>query len=183
MRGADSCPNAVTIDEEELLDALQAYFTELLKSKKKVVQYVVHEFERVYQAKNKNLNCEKELNAKLDKLRKTRQKYMDMYADDLISREELNEKLGGTRQEIERMERELQLVSANVTRSDQLEASLNETFQTVESVADVRQMTNAQLKRMIRKIEVDQEGNVNIYLRVLGDLGLDETVLINDNHT
>ena len=182
-RGADSCPNAVTIDEEELLDALQAYFTELLKSKKKVIQYVVHEFERVYQAKNKNLNCEKELNAKLDKLRKTRQKYMDMYADDLISREELNEKLGGTRQEIERMERELQLVSANVTRSDQLEASLNETFQTVESVADVRQMTNAQLKRMIRKIEVDQEGNVNIYLRVLGDLGLDETVLINDNHT
>ena len=38
-------------------------------------------------------------------------------------------------------------------------------------------MTNAQLKRIIQKIEVDKDGNVDIYLRLLGDLGLDETVL------
>ena len=45
------------------------------------------------------------------------------------------------------------------------------------------QLTNAQLKQVIQKIEVDQEGNVDIYLRLLGDLGLDETVLISDNRT
>ena len=39
-------------------------------------------------------------------------------------------------------------------------------------------MTNAQLKRLIQKIEVDKEGNVDIYLRLIGDLGLDEAVLI-----
>ena len=32
---------------------------------------------------------------------------MDMYTDDLISREELNDKLGGTRQELDRLENEL----------------------------------------------------------------------------
>ena len=32
---------------------------------------------------------------------------MDMYTDDLITREELNEKIGGTKQEIERLENEL----------------------------------------------------------------------------
>ena len=31
------------------------------------------------------------------RLQRMRQKYMDMYTDDLISREELNDKLGGTR--------------------------------------------------------------------------------------
>ena len=36
----------------------------------------------------------------------------------------------------------------------------------------------AQLKRLINKIEVDKDGNVDIYLRLIGDLGLDETVLI-----
>ena len=41
-------------------------------------------------------------------------------------------------------------------------------------------MTNQQLKRLIQKIEVDKDGNVDIYLRLLGDLGLDETVLIED---
>ena len=35
----------------------------------------------------------------------------------------------------------------------------------------------------IQKIEVDKDGNVDIYLRIFGDLGLDETVLISDNQT
>ena len=42
-------------------------------------------------------------------------------------------------------------------------------------------MTNQQLKRLIQKIEVDKDGNVDIYLRLLGDLGLDESVLIEEN--
>lgn len=84
-RGADNCPNAVTVDEEELIEVLQEYFAELLKAKKNVIRYVVGEFQRVYKAKDENLNYEKELNAQLAKLQKTRQKYMDMYADDLIS--------------------------------------------------------------------------------------------------
>lgn len=37
-------------------------------------------------------------------------------------------------------------------------------------------MTNAQLKRVIQKIEVDKDGNVDIYLRLLGELGLPENV-------
>ena len=91
---------------------------------------------------------------------------MDMYANDLISWEELNDKIGGMRKEIE-----------------QLEAILHQTFREIEDIADVRQMTNAQLKRIIQKIEVDKDGNVDIYLRLFGDLGLDETVLIRHNET
>ena len=53
----------------------------------------------------------------------------------------------------------------------------------IEDITDVRQMTNAQLKRIIQKIEVDKDGNVDIYLRLLGDLGLDETVLIRNDET
>ena len=44
-------------------------------------------------------------------------------------------------------------------------------------------MTNQQLKCLIQKIEVDKDGNVDIYLRLLGDLGLDETILISNDHT
>lgn len=48
----------------------------------------------------------------------------------------------------------------------------------LEDITDVHEMTNAQLKRLINKIEVDKDGNVDIYLHLIGDLGLDETVLI-----
>lgn len=182
-RGADSCPNAVAVDENELIEVLQEYFAEILKQKKKVIRYVVGEFQRVYKAKDENLEYEKELTVQLSKLQKIRQKYMDMYADDLISREELNEKIGGMRKEIERLENELKMVSYHLTKGEQLEAVLNSTFQQIEDIADVRQMTNEQLKRIIQKIEVDKDGNVDIYLRLFGELGLDETILISDNET
>ncbi len=44
-------------------------------------------------------------------------------------------------------------------------------------------MTNAQLRRIIDRIEVDHDGNVDIYLRLMGDLGLDKIVPIRDNRT
>ena len=177
-KGADSCPNAVTVDEEELIQALQEYFQEILSKKKKVINYVIKEFQRVYKAKDENIEYEKQLNAELNKLRKSREKYIDMYTDDLISREELNKKIGGMRKEMERLENELKMVSYHLTKGEQLEAILNSTFKQLEDITDVHEMTNVQLKRLINKIEVDKEGNVDIYLRLIGDLGLDEAVLI-----
>ena len=181
-KGADSCPNAVTVDEDELIDVLQEYFNHILSQKKKVIQYVVGEFQRTYKAKDENLEYEKKLKSQLNRLTKVRQKYMDMYADDLISRQELNDKIGGSRKEIERLENELKMVSYHLTKGEQLESVLNHTFREIEDITDVREMTNSQLKRIIQKIEVDKEGNVEIFLRLFGDLGLKEAVLIEDNY-
>lgn len=117
-KGADSCPNAVTIDEEGLIQALQEYFQEILSRKKKVINYVIKEFLRVYKAKDENIEYEKQLNAELNKLRKSCEKYMGMYTDDLIFREELNEKIGGMRKEIKRLENELKMVSYHLTKEN-----------------------------------------------------------------
>ena len=95
----------------------------------------------------------------------------------------MNDKIGGMRKEIERLENELKMVSYHLTKGEQLESILNQTFREIEDIADVRQMTNAQLKRIIQRIEVDKDGNVDIYLRLFGDLRLDETVLISHDET
>ena len=182
-KGADSCPNAVTVDEDELIRALEEYFAGLLKAKKNIISYVVKEFTKIYKAKDDNENYEKGLNDQLARLKKTRQKYMDMYTDDLISRQELNEKIGGMKSEMERLENELKLVQYNLDKGDQLEDIIKKTFQSIEDITSVRDMTNEQLKKIIQKIEVDKEGNVDIYLRLFGDLGLDENILICNNET
>lgn len=182
-KGADNCPNAVTVDEEELIKVLDDYFAQVLKNKKNIISYVVKEFTKIYNKKNDNENYDKELNAQLAKLKRTRQKYMDMYTDDLISREELNEKVSGMKAEIERLENDLKLVQYNLDKGDQLEEIIKKTFQSIEDITSVRDMTNEQLKKIILKIEVDKDWNVDIYLRLFRDLGLSESVLINDNHT
>ena len=142
-----------TVDEEETdPGAAGAIFRRFLVRRKKVINYVIKEFQRVYKAKDENIEYEKQLNAELNRLRKSREKYMDMYTDDLISREELNEKIGGMRKEIKRLENELKMVSYHLTKGEQLEAILNSTFKQLEDITDVHEMTNAQLKRLINKI-------------------------------
>ena len=176
--GANNCPNAIAVDEDELISALESYFIEVVRAKKNIIRHVVNEFNRTYKAKSENEEYEKDLRDKLSKLERTRQKYMDMYTDDLISRDELNANIGGMRKEIERLENELQMVELNIDKGDQLEELIQNTFSTIENMTDVRSMTNAQLKKIIQKILVDKDGNVDIYLRLLGDLGLDDEVLV-----
>lgn len=182
-KGADSCPNTATVDENELIKVLEDYFSQILKNKKNIINHVVKEFTKAYKEKDENENYEKELNVRISKLKRTRQKYMDMYTDDLISREELNEALGGMKAEIEHLENDLKLVQYNLHKGDQLEDIIKKTFQSIEDITSVQEMTNEQLKKIIQKIEVDKDGNLDIYLRIFGDLGLNETVLINNIQT
>lgn len=179
-KGVDSCPNRTSIVESDLIKVLTDYFANILANQKNVVRYVVSEFEKAYKAKDENIDYERQLTAELNKLTKSRQKFMDMYTDDLISREELNRQLAGVRQRIEHIEKELKLVTYHLTKHEQLEGILNKTFRSIEDITDVSQMTNAQLRKIVERIEVDKDGNVDIYLRLLQELGIDGTVAVLD---
>ncbi len=179
-KGANSCENKTSIAEEELIKVLTDYFAGILANQKNVVKYVVSEFEKVYKAKDENIDYERQLTAELNKLTKSRQKFMDMYTDDLISREELNRQLAGVKQRIEYLERELKMVSYHLTKHEQLEGILNKTFRSIEDITDVSQMTNAQLRKIIQRIEIDKDGNVDVYLRLIEELGIDCSVAVTD---
>lgn len=181
--GKDSCTNNTVIDEDELMTVLQEYFENVLKNKNNIVSNVVKEFTRVYKSRDDNSDYEKELLETYNKLQKSRQKYMDMYTDDLISREELKEKVSGFNADIAKMENELKMVQYNLNKGDQLETVLASTFKSIEDISSIRDMTNVQLKKVISKIEVDSDGNVDIFLHLFSDIGLDETFYISDNRT
>jgi DNA invertase Pin-like site-specific DNA recombinase/uncharacterized small protein (DUF1192 family) len=181
--GADSCPNVTKVDETELLAAIKDYFKNMLAEKDDVLNRIVKEFNRIYHTKDDNTSYEQELTDKLAKANKTRKKYMDMYEDDLITRAELREKAGMLNTEIERLENELKLVKYNLTKGDQFEKVLTATFADIETVLSMENLTNTQLKRILEKIVVDEAGNVDVYLKLLSDIGLDHTVLIADNRT
>ena len=165
--GTDSCPNSVTIDEEELIDALQDYFKAFIGRKRNVLSRVISEFMRIYKAMDKNTGYEKEVSVQLDKLQRTRQKYMDMYTDDLITRGELNERIGGAQKETERLRGKLKNLSRRLMGEDRLESILENIFKDMDAVADVREMTNAKLKWIVQKVEIGKDGKADIFLKRL----------------
>jgi len=163
--GASSCPNDLAIDEDELISALQNYFIETLASKGGFTQQAANEILRLCKLRNNDKRSEKELRRKLARLEKTRQKYMDMYADDLITREELIAKIGGMKEQIAQIENDLRLIKRASNLDKQLESLIRRMFTKPEDIVDLRQLTNSQLKRIVEKIEVGSDGNIEIYLR------------------
>lgn len=181
--GTDSCENAYVMEEGKLIQAIRDYFINILKEKDDVIQNIIEEFQKIHEETVHNGPSKKELTAQLNKLNKQRQRYMDMYTDDLISREEMREKLRDINKDIEVCTRKLQLCESECAQMESLELTLRKTFEDFENIISMEHMTNAQLRSIIEKIEIDQNGKIDVYLRLLSSLTLPETVLVAPTHT
>ncbi|MCL2353972.1 MAG: recombinase family protein, partial [Defluviitaleaceae bacterium] len=182
-KGSSSCDNKTVIDEGGLIESLRKYFLNIICKKPSIIKNVTKEFISIYKTKSDNEQYESELKGKLSKSQKTRQKYMDMYTDDLISREELKNKMSVLNSDIEKTENHLKLITYNLDKGNQLEDLLARTFNTIEDIVSMDTITNTGLKQIIKKIVVNADGDCDIYLHLFGDIGLDETYLIKDNQT
>jgi len=182
-RGAESCPNMITIDEEQLKSAIREYFTSILSTRKDLKEDILKEFHRIHAHKTSGNDYKKELSAKLAKATKSRQKYMDMYEDDLITREEMREKLDNANKEVRDLESKLQLEPGNSDRTSIIQKALDSAFSDIESIIDIGLMTNAKLKKVVDKIIVDNTANMDVHLHKLSGLDFSSAVLISINQT
>ena len=180
-RGADSCPNAVTLEESDLMDALRAYFAGLLREKPRVLSEACRMFQR--ELHGESGAGTQEQTAQLSRLRRTRQKYLELYGDGLISRAELDEKLGGLRHSQERLEEELARATCGQVPEKVTRQALERLFREPADLVDMSRLTNAQLKRIVQKIQVDKDGNVEVMLRPLTGNRAAETVPFRPDET
>jgi DNA invertase Pin-like site-specific DNA recombinase len=181
--GAGKCKNSVTVDEGELIAEIESFFAGLLKNKPKVINDIVVKFNRAYKTKDDNAALEKELRDKLKSLVRKREKCMEMYMDEKIDRSEMNKQMSALNAQVEKTTADLTLAEYNLNKGQALGSLLAETFKNIESVTSLEAMTNAQLKKLIGKIIVNPDGKLDIHLKLLKEIGLEENVLISDNHT
>lgn len=165
-QGTAHCENASSVEESQLMDQLDQYFRSLIKDGKKAAQLFRQELRQFL--RNDSAGGEQTvLREKLDKLEKTREKYLDLYAEDLITRQELDRQLGGTREEIGRLEERLRQLELATLSDGMINALIGRMLQNLDGFLTVRNLNNGQLRQLISKIEVDKDGNVDVYLRVL----------------
>lgn len=98
---------------------------------------------------------------------------MEMYAEGLIEREEMKEELLDLKKKAEAIEGELNVVKERL-KGDGAEAVFRKFFDNAMGLSSVGDMPNAMLKRMIDRIEVDHEGNIDVYFRKIPECGESE---------
>ena len=183
LKGADSCHNKTVIDEGELLNSIKKYLASLIEDKQKVIKKIIKDFNKNYEPIHQNLKSSKEIKKEIERLKKSRQKYLDMYESEVISMEDLKSKTEAINREIKRLEEKLKMVTFGITQADRLEYGLTDIFKTIGDILKSAEITNEMLKRVIDRIVVAEDGHIDIYLRLLADIGLDEKYQCNAPRT
>ena len=182
-QGKNTCNNKIVIDEGELLTSIKEYLSGLISDKQRVIKKIVSDFNKSYEPMNKNRKTEKELEKEIEKLKKSRQKYIDMYVGEVISMDDLKEKTASINAEIKHLEEKLKMARYGITQGDKLQIGLVDTFKTIGDILNSAEITNEMLKQVIDRIEVSPAGQVDIYLKLLTDIGLDKKYHFNDDRT
>lgn len=176
--GIESCPNVTKIDEAELREALRNYFLEILNNKESVLQKVADEFYKIYRTKEENTLYQQELYDRLSDATKSRNKYIDMYEDELITREEFRERVGTLNDEIDQYQSQLKLIDYNLTKGYHMERAIADNLKDLDAVLDMDNITNVQLKRLVDKMIVAADGRIDVHLKLLADVGLEHDILL-----
>ena len=177
--GVNHCPNTTVIDEEELLNAIKEYLKSIISNKKNFMKAVEKEFEKITALRESNERSEESLLKEIEKVTVKKQKYMEMFQNEVINMQELKQYTNPLNEDIARLERELKLITSEIKEKDVLEKELTKTIGTVDDILNNETITNAMLKTIIDAIYVDSEGNVEVRLKLLNEIGSQPTVITN----
>ncbi len=177
--GVNHCPNTTVIDEEELLNAIKEYLKSIISNKKNFMKAVEKEFEKITALRENNERSEESLLKEIERATVKKQKYMEMFQNEVINMQELKQYTNPLNEDIARLERELKLITSEIKEKDVLEKELTKTISTVDDILNNKTITNAMLKTIIDVIEVDNEGNVEVRLKLLDEIGTKPTVITN----
>lgn len=179
--GVNHCPNTTVIDEEELLSAIKTYLKSIIANKKNFMKAVEKEFEKITKLRESNERSEESLLKEIEKVTTKKQKYMEMFQNEVINIQELKQYTNPLNEDIARLERELKLITSEIKEKDVLEKELTKTIKTVDDILNNQTITNAMLKTIIDVIEVDSDSNVEVRLKLLNEIGSNPTVITNFN--
>lgn len=179
--GVNHCPNTTVIDEEELLNAIKEYLKSIISNKKNFMKAVEKEFEKITKLRENNERSEESLLQEIEKVTVKKQKYMEMFQNEIINIQELKKYTNPLNEDIARLERELKLITSEIKEKDVLEKELSKTISTVDDILNNQTITNAMLKTIIDVIEVDSQSNVEVRLKLLNEIGSTPAIITNFN--
>lgn len=170
--GVDSCSNNTAASEEELLNAILDYIQMVLSKKPGLAKNFLHELLKHYKRKDNQEQLRKELTQKMFKLKKSKEKYMDMYNNDIITMEELKQISQDLSKDICIVEEELKLMDENTLCYDEIEFKLYDAWNNLDVLLTPDFITNHFMKRVIDDITIEKDKKVDIYIKKFSNKNL-----------
>ena len=166
---AEKCDNNIILDEKELLEQIKQYFSSLIGDQDAFIAKVLAGLDKQFPGGDPE-QSRKNIEAKQKRLLQKRSRYQEMYANDLISMEELKEKLAGVTEELKAIDMDLE----QLARAAQLRSNAEEITRyyrrEIQRFLALETVTNVDMRRLIDHITVSPDGNVHVVLRKFEDM-------------
>ena len=163
------CDNTVKLEEADLLSELRMYFASLIQDKEKFMAEILATMEKqlpTQQIPDETHRIEQRQKELL--LKKNR--YQEMYANDIISMEELKTQITKITEELQSLNCELERWARSLEARKHADSFLKQYVQEIERFLHLETMTNMDLRKIIDHISVNKDGNVRIILKKLENM-------------
>ena len=160
---AEKCDNRICLEEPDLLKQLRDYFSTMIADKDAFITGILSSLVKQLPAAQNPAFSRKETEARRKKLLSKKDRYQEMYANDLITLDELKNKLTVITGELKALEQ--------LARSKEIASSPEEAMQRytkeIHRFLELETVTNADMRRILDHISVNRDGNVRIILKPL----------------
>ena len=162
---AEKCDNRVILDEPELVETLRKYLASMIEDKDAFIAGVMSDLQKQIPEAKDPMQSRQKAEAKRRKLLAKKDRYQEMCANDLITMEELKDKLAVICEELKSLDLEL----AKNAQSAKLLSNTQELFrlyrQEIIRFLDLETVTNMDMRRILDHISVSKDGTVHVVLK------------------
>lgn len=162
--GVDSCPNNMVIDEERLLISIKDYCLDILLEKPKYKKRIMDEFYKKNKENNQGIICERSNKNRLNKLQLSRNKYIELFKEDIISIDELENYIEEMQEEVNYINNKMKLTGEDGSSIELVEKASRVISRNLDKFIQQYQFTNGYIGKIIERIMINKEGRVDIYI-------------------
>jgi len=162
--------NRVILDEPELIEELRKYFASLIEDKDIFVASILESLDKQIPEAQNPEQAKQEIESKRKKLLNKKDRYQEMYANDLISMAELKDKLAVVAEELKSVDLDLEQIAQSAQIISNAEQIVHHYRQEILRFLELETVTNMDMRRIIDHILVNKNGNVRVVLKKYEDM-------------
>ena len=166
--GKGQCDNFVKLEEKDLLREIKDYLIALIGDKGRFVSEVLSgmEYDTDQSAEEEELS---KIERRHKELLSKKEKYMEMYANDVITMQELKTKTSAISEELMALTYQIKARQSAVVIQQNREALVAQYTEEIHRFLELDTVTNVDMRKIIDHISVNKNGNVRIFLRKIDE--------------
>lgn len=160
-----TCENHIKLEEPELLEELRTYLSSWIIDPEAFVADVLASVKKRIFDEKKPMLCQENGRENFEKLLAKKERYQEMYANDLMTMSELKSKVTAILNELQYLQKEMEHMKQSMENKNPMPDWESVYTNEIMRFLNLDTVTNLDMRRLIDQISVHQDGTVQVIFR------------------